>query len=70
MGDGLEAVAHGNSLFQFTTETIFYLHHLFAPRANQMVMMTVVALAKQFVAGNSVSEIKPLYDPQLLQQTR
>ena len=54
-----KVVGGGNPRFNFPRETFFDFNHLRAPRANQVMMMSVVALADEFKPGRAVPEIEP-----------
>jgi hypothetical protein len=68
VGHGFEAVLSGNTRLNFTEKTLVNLDDLRAPRANQMVVMAVVALADEFKPRRAVAKIKPFYHAHLLQQ--
>ena len=59
MTDGLEFVLDGNALLNFRRKAFVNLNDPRAFRANQMMVMAVVALAHQFKPRCAVAEIKP-----------
>ncbi len=60
VADGLELVFGGNALFNFRRKAFVNLDNSRTFRANQMMVMAVVALANQFKPRRTVAEIKPL----------
>ncbi|MFZ1073736.1 MAG: hypothetical protein WAO21_09915 [Verrucomicrobiia bacterium] len=60
VADGLEFVFGGNAPLNFFGKAFVNLDNFRAFRANQMMVMAVVALADQFKARRTVAEIKPL----------
>ena len=68
MGHRLEPARCSNAILEFARETLFELDHLRAPRANQVMVMSVVALSQQLETANAVPQIEPLYHPHAFQQ--
>ena len=69
MRHGLEAVADGDALFQFAGKTFLKLNHLRTSRADEVMVMAVVAVAEHFVTRPAVAEIESLHDADFLQQS-
>ena len=57
-----------NAVLQILRKTFFDLDHLRASRANQVVVMSVIIFAHEFVAGDPISEIKPLHQSDAFEQ--
>ncbi len=57
--DGLEFVPGGNALLNFRRKSFVNLDNSRTFRANQMVVMAVVALANEFKPRRAIAEIKP-----------
>ena len=68
VGHVLKAVRGGNARFNLAWETFCNFDHFRAARANQMMVMAVVALADQFKPRRAVAEIKPLHHPHFFEQ--
>jgi len=60
VADGLELVFGGDALLNFRGKAFVNLDDFRTFRANQMMVMTIVALADQFEPRRTVAEIKPL----------
>jgi hypothetical protein len=69
MCHGFVAVAPGNSRLLILRKTLLNFHYLGATRANQVMMMTIVAFLEQFMAGNAIAKVKSLHDADFFQQT-
>jgi hypothetical protein len=66
--DPFEAIRTGNARFNLGRETFLNFNHLRAARANQMMVMAVVAFTHQFKPRRAIAEIKPLHHPHPFQQ--
>jgi len=64
----LEAALTRNFLFELATEAFVNLDNFRALRADQVVVMPIVAFPQQFESGDAVTQVKPLYDSHFLQQ--
>src|SRR5271155_23631 len=65
---GLKTVCRGDAFLDFGGKTFLDLHNLRAARADQMMVMAVVALADEFKPRRAVAEIKPLHHPHFFKQ--
>jgi hypothetical protein len=68
VSDGFEAVLGGNPCFNFAKETFVNLNDTSTARANQMVMMPVIAFVHEFEPGRPVAKIKPSHHAHFFQQ--
>jgi hypothetical protein len=68
VGHAFEAVRGGDARLNLAREAFLDFDHFRAARANQMMVMAVVAFADQFKPRRAVAEVKPLHHPHLFQQ--
>ena len=65
---GLEAVCRGDAFLDFGGKTFHDLHDFRAARADQMMVVAVVAFADEFKPRRAVAKIKPLHHPHFFEQ--
>lgn len=65
---GFEAVCRGDAPFNFLRETFLDFHDVRALRANEVMMVAVVAFSDEFEARGAVAEIKPFHHAHFLEQ--
>jgi hypothetical protein len=70
VSDGLEAVARGDLLLELPGEAFLDFHDGGTPRANQMMMVSIVALRQQLEPRRPIPQIKPFDHPHALQQVQ
>jgi len=68
VGHAFKAVRRGNARLNLAGEAFLDFDHSRTARANQMMVMAVIAFADQFKSRRAVAEVKPLHHPQLLEQ--
>jgi hypothetical protein len=68
VGHAFEAVRGGNARLNLAGKTFLDFDHFRAARANQMMVMAVIAFADQFKPRCAVAEVKPLHHSHLFQQ--
>ena len=68
VSDCFEPVPGGNPLFQFVGKTFLQLDYIRAPRADQMVMMAVIALVEQLESSRAGPELEPFNHTHLFQE--
>lgn len=57
----------GDRLLQFTLKAFIDLHHIRTPRADEVMVMTVIPFMNEFKAGRAISEIETLHQAHLFQ---
>jgi len=70
VGDGSESTLRGNPRFELSGLTFLNFHHLRTIRANQMVVMPVIAGTKQLETRHTISKIKPFHHSQFLKHVQ
>lgn len=63
-----KTIRGGNARLNLAREAFLDFDHSRTARANQMMVMAVIAFADQFKSRRAVAKVKPLHHPHLLQQ--
>jgi hypothetical protein len=68
VGHGFEAVCSGDARFDFARKTFVNFNHFRAARADQMMVMPVIALADKLESRRAVAKVKPFHHAHFLKQ--
>ena len=68
VGHAFKAVRGGNVRLNLAGKAFLDFDHSRTARANQMMVMTVIAFADQFKPRRAVAEVKPLHHPHFFEQ--
>jgi hypothetical protein len=68
VGHGFEAVCSGDARFDFARKTFVNFNHFRAARADQMMVMPVIAFADELESRCAVAKVKPLHHAHFLKQ--
>jgi hypothetical protein len=68
VGHGFEAICSGDARFDFARKTFVNLNHFRAARADQMMVMPVIAFANELESRRAVAKIEPLHHAHFLKQ--
>jgi hypothetical protein len=68
VGHGFEAVCSGDARFDFARKTFVNFNHFRAARADQMMVMPVIAFADEFESRRAVAKVKPFHHAHFLKQ--
>ena len=68
VGHAFKAVRGGNVRLNLAGKAFLDFDHSRTARANQMMVMAVIAFADQFKPRRAVAEVKPFHHPHLLEQ--
>jgi hypothetical protein len=68
VGHSFETVCSGNARFDFARKTFINFNHFRAARADQMMVMPVIAFADKLESRRAVAKVKPLHHAHFLKQ--
>jgi len=65
---GLKAAVQGNAVVELGHRAMVDLYYTRTAQANQVMVMSVIAVGQQFEPGDTISKIKPFHHCHALQQ--